>query len=73
MEFPRSMRHSAIAALMGLGSSLPAAIAQPANNACANAITITPGSVTGTTVAATNDATASCGSSSTSPDVRRAG
>lgn len=69
MEFPRSMRHSAIAALMGLGSSLPAAIAQPANNACANAITITPGSVTGTTVAATNDATASCGSSSTSPDV----
>ncbi len=40
----------------------------PANDACGSATALT-GSASGTTVGATNDGTASCGSSSTSPDV----
>src|ERR1051326_2736397 len=43
--------------------------AQPANDACANAITITDGSVNGTTVNATNDGGGTCGASGASPDV----
>ncbi len=42
----------------------------PPNNACANAISIGSGTFTGTTVGATNDGPALCGSNSTaSPDV----
>ncbi len=42
----------------------------PANNACAAAIPLSSGvSVAGTTVNATNDGTANCGSSASSPDV----
>jgi hypothetical protein len=43
--------------------------AQPANNNCANATLITPGSYSGTTVGATNDGNSGCGSSNTTPDV----
>src|ERR1051326_2168545 len=51
-------------------AALSAAVyAQPANNACANAITITDGSVNGTTVGATNDGAGTCGASNASPDV----
>ncbi|MGE0481467.1 MAG: hypothetical protein AB7Q17_13445 [Phycisphaerae bacterium] len=59
-----------------LGLALAAALAtaalataQPANNACANAIPVMEGSYNGTTVGATNDGTGSCGASGTSPDV----
>ncbi len=41
----------------------------PANNACANAISVGIGNHTGTTLLATNDATGTCGQSATSPDV----
>ena len=42
----------------------------PANDLCANAITMTDGgSANGTTIGATNDGTASCGSSASSADV----
>jgi hypothetical protein len=46
-----------------------AAGAQPANNACTNAVSIGNGTVAGTTIGATNDGSAGCGASSTSPDV----
>ncbi|MBL8877534.1 MAG: hypothetical protein JNG88_00315 [Phycisphaerales bacterium] len=46
-----------------------AALAQPANNSCANAISIGDGNTAGTTVAATNDGTGTCGASGTAPDV----
>jgi len=39
------------------------------NDNCANAIVVTSGTYTGTTVGATRDGSASCGSSSTTPDV----
>ncbi|MGE0481782.1 MAG: hypothetical protein AB7Q17_15050 [Phycisphaerae bacterium] len=40
-----------------------------ANDACANATPVTPGTYNGTTVGSTNDGSAGCGTSSTSPDV----
>ncbi|HYE63407.1 MAG TPA: hypothetical protein VD997_15550 [Phycisphaerales bacterium] len=44
--------------------------AGPANDLCANAITLTDGvPMSGTTVGSTNDGTSNCGSSTTSPDV----
>jgi hypothetical protein len=58
----------AAAAAVGLGLAV-AALGQPANNACANAIAVTEGAVNGTTVGATNDGTGGCGASATSPDV----
>jgi hypothetical protein len=60
----------AILAMIGLGFALSSpALAQPANNLCANAILVTDGTVAGTTVGATNDGTGSCGASGSSPDV----
>jgi len=62
----------ATAALGGVGTlnitaPTPAA---PANNACANAITMADGVIyNGTTVLSTNDGTANCGGSASSPDV----
>ena len=41
----------------------------PANNACTSAIAVTNGAYTGTTVGATVDGSASCGSSNSTPDV----
>lgn len=46
-----------------------AAHAQPANNNCANAVVIGNGTFSGTTVGATNDGSASCGSSASNADV----
>ena len=46
-----------------------AALAQPSNNNCANAIVIGNGTVAGTTISATNDGSATCGSSGTNADV----
>jgi hypothetical protein len=51
------------------GISAVAAWAQPANNACANAIAVAAGTVNGTTIGSTNDGTGSCGASASSPDV----
>lgn len=45
------------------------AIAQPANNDCANAVDVGPGIVSGSTVASTRDGSGSCGGSNNSPDV----
>jgi hypothetical protein len=42
---------------------------EPTSDACATAIPVVPGTYSGSTVGATNDGSASCGSSSTSPDV----
>lgn len=53
------------AALLGLGT---AALAQPANNNCGNAISIGEGTVNGTTIGATQDATITCVTGS-APDV----
>lgn len=52
-----------------LGTLAQLAQAQPANNACQNAAAITPGTVTGTIVGATNDGSTDCGQAATSPDV----
>jgi len=41
----------------------------PANDDCVNALVITDGTVSGSTTGATHDGTATCGSSSSSPDV----
>ncbi|MBI3844559.1 MAG: hypothetical protein HY292_07940 [Planctomycetes bacterium] len=41
----------------------------PGSDSCANAVPVTIGSVSGTTAGSTNDGSASCGSSATSPDV----
>jgi len=58
--------------MIGIGAACfmaTCAIAQPANNGCANAIAIGNGTVAGTTLAATLDGSAGCGSSSNTPDV----
>ncbi|MBI5864629.1 MAG: fibronectin type III domain-containing protein [Planctomycetes bacterium] len=61
--------HSAqITAGFGAHNMIPSP--PPANDACANAIAACPGTTyTGNTGAASNDGSASCGSSSTAPDV----
>lgn len=55
-----------VGVLLGSAASV---LAQPANNQCANATIVVDGSYNGTTVGATNDGSATCGSSSSSPDV----
>ncbi len=52
-----------------LAAAAGTALAQPANDNCANAIPVVEGTYNGTTVGATRDGTGSCGSSSTSIDV----
>jgi len=59
---------SARASLNPCGGSSPPPPPAPANNACASPAALS-GSAAGTTVNATNDGTAACGSSNTSPDV----
>lgn len=51
-----------------VASGLPA-LAQPANNACGNAIPVVAGTYSGTTAGATNDGAGTCGASSGAPDV----
>ncbi|GMU83235.1 MAG: hypothetical protein AMXMBFR47_31060 [Planctomycetota bacterium] len=56
------------ALIVAAAGALPA-LAQPANNACSNAIPVVAGSYSGTTSGATNDGAGTCGASSASPDV----
>lgn len=48
---------------------LAAALVVPENDDCGNALAISAGTLSGSTVGATNDGSASCGASPTSPDV----
>ena len=64
----RDSRLALLAGTAALWLALPA-LAQPANNSCANALAIGNGTFAGTTVSSTNDGSASCGSSSSSPDI----
>ena len=59
----------AAATIVTLAGTARSAQAQPANDQCFNAILVTPGTYSGSTAAATNDGSASCGSSSTNRDV----
>jgi len=52
--------------MLGVGA---AAVAQPINDDCANAIAVGDGVFAGTTIGATNDGRGTCGASETSPDV----
>jgi hypothetical protein len=59
-----------LAALALAGAGLTQQLAaQPANNSCANAIPVAAGSISGTTIGATNDGAGTCGNSAGSPDV----
>jgi hypothetical protein len=74
MNFALPSYRRSLVACSALAAAAGGACAAPSNDACANAIAITvpsAGSATydGTTVDATNDGTASCASSATSPDV----
>lgn len=69
--FVRVFLASSVRNTYNLAYTLTAAPVGPANNACANA-TVVPaagGALSGTTVGSTNDGSASCGTSATSPDV----
>jgi hypothetical protein len=65
-------RSPALLAVLAAAGLSGAALAQPANDSCANAIPVTPSaagsSISGTTVGATVDGSTNCGAS-TSPDV----
>jgi hypothetical protein len=67
--FPtRRIRPWMLAVLPVVGMAA-AAVAQPANDACANAVAIGNTSVGGTTTGASNDGSAACGASSSNVDV----
>ena len=66
---PRSRIRDALLAVIALAGAASGALAQPANDSCANAIAIGNATVSGTTVAATNDGSAACGASASNADV----
>jgi hypothetical protein len=66
---PAGMRMLSMACTVGAAALGSEARAQPANDACANAITVNAGTYTGTTVGATNDYAGECGASNATADV----